>query len=375
MAAEQSRLARRAGLLGAVEAPQKDGVGAIVMPFHAELAALCTRYHRTCSRVLWDLYESTATRLEPLYEGLVHQIGQDQRGLFPQHFSLSVEVRGDEHFAAGPRQIVGTVKNALVDGLAKLGINAWVDPESPQVYVVVRVQPGFLTVSLDLAGRPMNQRGYRSPGAVAPLRENLAAMLVMLARHASRDEVLVDLMAGSGTIAIEAACLAQGRPIWTQGYVPAGAALPLLRDLFLTDAAPMFADTRACILANELDADQYARLVANVERANVADQVTTVAGDFRLLTFERVAELCQQRGLPSNRGLILCNPPYGERLAVADLMDLYRDLGIQCRTFAGFRVGLLVANPEFERAFGGQPRIKKPLNNGPLRAQFLLYDA
>jgi 23S rRNA G2445 N2-methylase RlmL len=72
--------------------------------------------------------------------------------------------------------------------------------------------------------------------------------------------------------------------------------------------------------------------------------------------------------------VILCNPPYGERLAPADLHEIYRDLGRFWRRFPGWRAAFLVANPQFETAFGRRARVKKPLNNGPLRGYFYLFD-
>jgi 23S rRNA G2445 N2-methylase RlmL len=74
------------------------------------------------------------------------------------------------------------------------------------------------------------------------------------------------------------------------------------------------------------------------------------------------------------RGLILCNPPYGHRLREPELETLYRDLGRWCRRFQGWRAAFLVANPEFERAFGVRARVTKPLSNGALRARFYMYD-
>lgn len=373
MTGELIRLAKRAGLFTRDLKPKKDGLGSLILPFSAELAVLCARYHRTCSRVLWDLYASTAPRLEPLYDDMLKLASEDSRALFVPGGTLSVSIRGSDHFAAGGRQVVGTIKNALIDGLATRGIAVTVDGDNPDVQVMVRVTPERLTVSLDLGG-PMNQRGYRGSGAVAPLRENLAATLLMLARHDPRGEILVDPMAGTGTLAIEAAGLARGAAIRVQDRVAAGARVPALAKAFSTAAPDLFADTRACIVSNELDELRASLMVEHVERAGVSDQVECRQGDFRNLTFDQVAEVGAARGLPTDRGLIICNPPYGERLEPADLGDLYSDLGKYCRTFRGFRAGVFVANPDFEYAFGGEPRIKKPLSNAQLRAYFLLYD-
>jgi 23S rRNA G2445 N2-methylase RlmL len=93
-----------------------------------------------------------------------------------------------------------------------------------------------------------------------------------------------------------------------------------------------------------------------------------------------IADIARERGRPAPAaGLLVANPPYGERLdaADADLDELYAALAATCRRFTGWRAGFLVGSPDFERAFDrvlGRPRIKKPLANANLRAYFYLYD-
>src|SRR5512144_212265 len=118
MAAEVTRVAQRAlGVRPA--APRKEGLGQLVYPFDADLAWAAVTYLRTPTRVLWDVYRSRATRLEPLYDELCDDIRGDTRALWRDGDGISVEARRVEDFAAGERQIVGTVKNAIVDTLAR----------------------------------------------------------------------------------------------------------------------------------------------------------------------------------------------------------------------------------------------------------------
>jgi 23S rRNA G2445 N2-methylase RlmL len=112
MAAELTRVARRA--LGVRPPnPRKEGLGQLVMPFDRDLAWAAVTYLRTPTRVVWDVYRSRANRLEPLYDELVADVRGDARPLFRDGDGISVEARRVESFAAGDRQIVGTVKNAL----------------------------------------------------------------------------------------------------------------------------------------------------------------------------------------------------------------------------------------------------------------------
>jgi 23S rRNA G2445 N2-methylase RlmL len=374
MAGELSRLAQRASLAHRLRSPRKEGSGNLVYPFDVDLAALAVRYHRTSSRVLWDLFRSSAERLEPLYEDLRDQMQRESRPWQARRYTISVTARGVREFAAGERQLVGTVKNAIVDGAAVQGRSVRVDPERPDVHLCVQLLQGQVTVSIDLAGRPMNQRGYRVSGGSAPLRENLAAVLVMLGRHDARSEALVDPMAGSGTIAIEAACMADARPLWVPPREPACAGLPPFRHHFAEPSGPLFADTEAFVIANELAPETHRLAGRNVERAGAGSVVECRQGDFRALDPSEIRDACRRRGLDSNSGLILSNPPYGERIGDRDLRRLYRDLGSWCRLFPGWRAAFLVVQRQFEEAFGSEPRIRKPLHNGPLRGYFLLYE-
>jgi len=395
MAGELSRLAKRA-LPGErsrellTTPPRKVGPGGLVYPYEHDLAAVAVTYHRTSARVLFDVCLSSAHRLEPLYAEFYEDFSSEDRAWFLQGGRFSVLAFGTHSVEAGDRQVVGVVKNALVDAARARGIDWQLDPEHPDVVFHVRTVPtgegeggpSELTVSIDLAGRPMHQRGYRLAHGDAPLREDLAASLVLLARHDARRQVLIDPMAGSGTILIEAALLASARTVWEPGQRPLGARLPGLGEAIEQLPAALFADTRAELLGAEIDPVTSGHLQDNAERAGVREQITLFPGDFR------------EWSLPDLRdrepGLILTNPPYGARMGGSDqeLRALYKDLASFCRALpnqgAGWTAAFIVGESGdearessvalFLRSVGGKPRIRKPLSNGPLRAQFLLYD-
>src|SRR5437763_6436483 len=120
MAAELTRVARRALGVRPPE-PRKEGLGQLVYPFDRDLAWAAVSYLRTPTRVVWDVYRARARRLEPLYDELVADIRGDARRLWRDGDGISVEARHVEGFAAGERHIVGTVKNALIDGAGRRG--------------------------------------------------------------------------------------------------------------------------------------------------------------------------------------------------------------------------------------------------------------
>jgi 23S rRNA G2445 N2-methylase RlmL len=374
MAGELSRLVQRGCADLRLPQSRKDGLGALAYPFEPRLAALAVRYHRTSTRVLWGLYRSAARRLDPLYRELADAVAGETRPWLQEGARFSIAPFNLEPFAAGARQVVGAAKNALIDGAARRGVELVLDPDRPQLRFDLRLHGEAVVLSLDLAGRPMNQRGYRSETGVAPLRENLAAVLVMLARHDPRRQVLFDPLAGSGTIPIEAACMARGRPLWVDPRRPAAAEIEPVAGHLRQPAKALFPATRPLVLANELDPRMARVARRNLANAGVERYVRFTQGDFRDQTPERVRALAAEAGFDPGRGLILSNPPYGERLSPGRIAEVYRDLGRWCAGFPGWRAAFLVANPEFEAAFGARPRIKKPLNNGPLRGNFYLYD-
>jgi putative N6-adenine-specific DNA methylase len=369
MAAEVVRVARRALAVRPPE-PRKEGLGQLVYPFDRDLAWAAVSYLRTPTRVLWDVYRSHANRLEPLYDELVADASAEARPLLRDGDAISVEARRVEGFAAGERQIVGTVKNALIDGAARRGRRVRVDPVSPALRWVARQDDhGELVVSIDLGGGSLSQRGWRRDAGEAPLREHLAAVLLMLCRFDPRTDILVDPMCGSGTIPIEAvhAARATARP------TPALAALGMARD-----APPLFPDAAPLVIGCDHDLGALAMARDNSRAAGVARDVTWQRSDVRSLRPEVIAGIARERGGdPGATGLLLANPPYGERLDPEDLRGLYAAIAQTCARFRGWRAGFLVGNSLLEREFLpalGRPRVKKPLANANLRAYFYLYE-
>jgi len=361
--------------------PRREGTGQLVYPFDADLAQVAVAYLRTPTRVVRDLYRLRATRLEPLYAELVAAIAADDRmwwrvdggpaagGRVPVGArGMSVEVRRVHDFAAGERQVVGTVKNAVIDALAARRIMVTVDADEPDLLVVARMNDaGEVVISLDLAGASLSQRGWRTDAGEAPLREHLAAVMLVEARFDPRVDVVVDPLCGSGTIVIEAALAARApaRPL-----APVAAALGPRRPI-----EPLFPDAAPVVIGQDLDVGALVAAKANAERAE-ADVVWS-RGDATMLSHEAIARIAADRGRSAERGLIITNPPYGERLSASDddaLLALYADLARAFRTFKGWRAAILVAHPMFEDTFGRRPVMKKPLANAQLKTYLYVYE-
>jgi len=387
MEAELKRLVMRSSFEVRVEKPLREGDATLLYPFNAPVAWVAACHHRTSSRVTWDLCSSDAVRLEPLFEDLVPALSSDARLPAEGPVRFSVEVGAATDFEASPLQLRGVVKNALVEALRSRGVESEVDAESPDIVFVARraglPEARRTVIGIDIGGGARHVRGARVVMGPAPLRETMAAQLIMLSRWDARTEPLVDPMAGGCTIPIEAAGLAVGAAIRKPLELPLRF-LAAFEDLPI-QARDLFPGTVPRILAMDIDAGRIPSMVGNLRAAGLTGptheaSIVIAQHDVRTLTPEYVARM-----LPASRemkpGVFCFNPPYGVRMGVEDgegdgdqpLLNLYSDMGRTFARFSGWRAACFVANPKFVDAFGHPPTMTKPASNADLRGAFLTY--
>jgi putative N6-adenine-specific DNA methylase len=278
-------------------------------------------------------------------------------------------------------QLRGAVKSAFEQAMQKRGGGAVVQSEGAEWEMLVRrvgIEGDRRTlVILDLGGGPRHMRGQRVAQGPAPLRETLAAQLVLLSNWMPHEEPLVDPTAGSGTIAVEAALLARGFAVRKPQDLPA-LRWPAFAG-FPAQAPPLYPDTRPNILASDINEECIAWMIGNLRASGLTgrdvDQSIVVRSmDANELTPELVAGILP--GAVRGRGVFAFNPPYGHRMQGedGDVLRLYRDLGRTLKQFDGWRAAVVVANEGFAPAFGARPYLKKPTSAAGLRAEFLLFD-
>ncbi len=233
------------------------------------------------------------------------------------------------------------------------------DDDDAQLFVVRVVRDQF-TVSADSSGALLHRRGYRLATGKAPLRETLAAAMLLALRW-DGSAPLVDPFCGSGTVPIEAALIARRIPPGHARHFAferwPGADLPAIERQRADAMARALPRAVVPILGSDRDAGAIDAAMANAERAGVAGDV-----ELRRAALSDIAP-------PGPSGLLLTNPPYGVRVGErAPLRDLYAQLGNVCRRdFSGWQVALLSANAEllaqtrlsfttiFETSNGGLP--------------------
>ena len=312
MEAELKRLVMRSPFDVRLPAPAREGDAALLYPFDARIAWVAACHHRTSSRISWDLCSSTAVRLEPLFEELLPALRSDDRLPAAARLRVSVDLGPSQDFEASPLQLRGVVKNAIVEALASRGTSADIDADAPDVVFVVRRAgtPGRrrTVVGIDIGAGARHRRGARVAAGPAPMRETMAAQLVMLSRWDARSELLVDPMAGGGTIPIEAAGLAVGAAVREPPHLP-------FRHLRAFDGLPdeapdLFPGTVPRILALDIDEARIPAMVGNLRAAGLtgpAREHSIVIGqqDVRTLTPECVAGLLPAGARLRDRRLLL----------------------------------------------------------------------
>ena len=384
MEAEMKRLVMRSPFNIPLPKPKREGEATLQYPFDARIGWVAACHHRTSSRISWDLFASTAVRLEPLFEELLPALQSDDRLPAAGSLRFSVDLGSAQDFEASPLQLRGVVKNAIVEALATRGVTAEVDADRPDVVFVAR-RAGMpdsrrTVVGIDIGLGARHRRGARVAAGPAPLRETMAAQLIMLSRWDARSEILVDPMAGGATISIEAAGLAVGAAIRRPADLP-------FRHLAAFDGLPveapdLFPGTIPRILALDIDAERIPTMVGNLRAAGLtgpSHENSIVIGqrDVRALTPDDVAAM-----MPAARdmksGVFCFNPPYGVRMGAESgeekLLDLYADIGRALARFKGWRAACFVANARFVYAFGRSPAMTKPATNAELPGAFFLYE-
>ena len=317
---------------------------------------------RTGERVLLAVGEYDAPDFDALFEGCRALPWEDfipKDGAFPvKGYSLNSQL----HAVPACQAIL---KKAVAARLGeKYGLNTL--PETGALYQIqFSILHDHATLMLDTTGPGLHKRGYRAVGVAAPLRETLAAAMVLLSRYRGRDP-FCDPFCGSGTIPIEAALIAKNRAPGLDRSFSAQRWRWLDSGLWLEAAGEaMDREYHGAydIWGGDMDPKAVAIARSNAEKAGVADTVRFSVAD--AAAFHR----------EEPHGRIVTNPPYGERiLEKKEAEGLYRAFGQAVRGLpAGWEVSVLSSHTEFERTFGRTADKKRKLYNGMLKCDLFSY--
>jgi putative N6-adenine-specific DNA methylase len=321
---------------------------------------------RTIFRVLVTLREFPCPDADSLYEE-VQNIPWEQ--YLQPHNTLAVNATGGNDKLNHTHFTGLQVKNAIVDQQRhQFGQRSSVDTQNPDVLINAHIHQDRCILSLDSSGTSLHRRGYRPAVGVAPLKETLAAALLDMAEWEPSLPFL-DPLCGSGTLPLEASLKALN------------IAPGLFRMQFAFERWPDFdealweqllkeaenselSELKAAIVGSDRDCDILNQARINAQQCGLADKVKFTQ-----------TELSQVEA-PADSGVIICNPPYGERIGDAkELGDLYKLLGdVFKQRFKGWTAFVLTGNKELAKRVGLKASRRIPVYNGALACTLLKYE-
>jgi 23S rRNA (guanine2445-N2)-methyltransferase / 23S rRNA (guanine2069-N7)-methyltransferase len=265
------------------------------------------------------------------------------------------------------------VKDAVVDQFrTRMGRRPSVSTDRPGVQINLHIYGERAVLSIDLSGESLHRRGYRAATGTAPLKETLAAAIIAFSGWDGKDSdmILVDPMCGSGTLLIEAALIfgdsAPGLSRIYFGFTGWEGHDTVLWDSLVNEAVAReeagLDKKWPLILGYDADPVVVAAARKNIVRAGLDERIRVKQAEIAVL----------QR--PGKKGIVVCNPPYGERLAETEgVVQLYRALGrILQERFAGWQAGIFISNPDIADRIGITWDASHRLFNGPLACRLFV---
>ena len=316
---------------------------------------------RTGERVLIVLADFKAVTYEELFQGVYHTeleayIPRD--GVFP----VKGHCLNSQLMSVPDCQAI--IKKAASRRLGEKYGLSWLPETGAKYQLQFSIMNDRVQLYLDTSGPGLHKRGYRAHGNEAPLRETLAAAMVQLTHYRGRDFIW-DPFCGSGTIPIEAALIARNKA--------PGMFRRFSAEAFAWIDPKVWGDVRAeaksrefqgdyRILGSDNDPKCVSLAMANARKAGVENVVKFQDGD------------ATKMDLPAQSGVIICNPPYGQRmLEQKTAQQLYAALGRHLRYADGWKKYIITSEPEFEHYFGRRADKKRKLYNGMIKCDYYMY--
>ena len=316
---------------------------------------------RTGERVMIVLAQFTAKTFEELFQGVYHANLEDYIPKDGQ-FHVKGHCLNSQLMSVSDCQAI--IKKAASKRLGeKYGVQ-WLPETGIKFQLHFTILNDQVTLSLDTSDQGLHKRGYRAIGNDAPLHETLAAGMIQLTRYRGR-EYFWDPFCGSGTIPIEAALIAKNR---APGLNRTFAAMeyPWMDENIWKQVKEEARDKEFNgdyrIVGSDNDPACVSLCFANARKAGVADIVTFKDGD------------ATKMSLPTDSGIIVCNPPYGERMMEqTSAQRLYAALGRHLKFANNWKQFIITSEPDFEHYFGRRSDKKRKFYNGKIQCNYYMF--
>lgn len=257
------------------------------------------------------------------------------------------------------------VKKAVVEKLKSKYNVEWFEESGPEYTIQVSILKDIATLTIDTSGTALHKRGYREKNVEAPIKETLASAMIMIS-YWNRSKPLLDCFCGSGTIPIEAALIGRniapglnrsfaseewpviGKDIWKQERVQALKAIDQ--------------DVKLKIYASDINSNAIELAKENAYLAGIDDCIEFSVSDFRDI---RIKE---------NYGVIICNPPYGERLSELQAVEIMnKNIGMAFSKYETWSKYIITSSDNFERLYGKKADKKRKFYNGNIKVDYYQY--
>lgn len=317
---------------------------------------------RTADRVLISLAEGEVHTFDELFQ-LVRRIPWEN--FLPENACFPVTGKSVKSVLHSVPDCQAITKKAIVERLKQSYPVDWFPEDGPLFKIEVSILNDYAMITLDTSGAGLHKRGYRKDSIKAPIKETLAAGMLLIS-HWKKDRALLDPFCGSGTIPIEAAMIARNiapglqRTFLYETWpcVPKGT-----RETAQKEAeSKIDYDITLRISASDIDYFAVKQAKENAQIAGVLDDIT-----FQKLDFKATSSHYKY-------GSIVTNPPYGERLMEEkEAARLYKDMGAHFKHFDTWSVYLITSFEKFETCYGSKAHKKRKLYNGMLKCNLYQY--
>jgi len=316
---------------------------------------------RTGERVMLVLSQFTAKSFEELFQGVYRTNLED---FIPKDGEFPVKGHCLNSQLMSVPDCQAIIKKAASKRLGeKYGI-AWLPETGTKFQLHFTILNDNVTLCLDTSGAGLHKRGYRAVSNDAPLHETLAAGMIQLTRYRGR-EFVWDPFCGSGTIPIEAALIAKNRAPGLTRHFAAENYPWVAKEVWeqaRTEAKDKEFKGNYRILGSDNDPACVSLSIANARKAGVADCVSFKDGD------------ATKMSLPTDEGILICNPPYGERMMEqSSAQRLYGALGRHLKFANGWKKYVITSEPEFEHYFGRRADKKRKFYNGKIKCDYYMF--
>lgn len=338
-------------------------------------ANLCLR---TADRVFLQLASYDAFNFDELFDGAYKINWQD---FLKKDSKIVVDkVRSNKSKLNSEHSIQTMVHKAIYSKLGDIWHMASLPETGEQSDIRIYLDENKVVILLDLSGLPLHKRGYRVDGGIAPLRETTAAALLQQTLW-RRKTPLHDPFCGSGTIAIEATLYAFNvAPGFGRRFALEN--LPIYNKesadrIRQEEAEKIRTDVEVRITGSDIDERAVERAKKNAEYACVmaGRALKSIGISTHIQRPDFIQADFKDLSAPYDEGLILCNPPYGERLGnEEEAAELYQQMDSLWQEFPNWDLGIITSNPDFQKNFNHQANSIKKIKAGNLDTSFYIYN-